>query len=72
VLILTRRQEEAVAIGSNIQVKVVGIRRGFVRLGFIVPDDVVVLRTELLPQLKHQLRAIEQLQNLTAGRKLGG
>lgn len=59
-LILTRRTDEEIEIGPNIRVKVVEIRNGSVRLGFIVPDDVTVLRAELIPKIKFDLSAQRQ------------
>jgi carbon storage regulator len=46
-LVLSRRPEESIAIGSNITVVVLGIRGNQVRLGFRAPRDVVIDRTEV-------------------------
>ena len=53
-LILTRRVGEAVVIGNNITVRVLGIKGGQVRIGFDVPKEVEVLRTELIGKAKKQ------------------
>ena len=53
-LILTRRVGEAVVIGNNITVRVLGIKGGQVRIGFDVPKGVEVLRTELLNKPKKE------------------
>lgn len=53
-LILTRRVGEAVQIGDNITVRVLGMKGGQVRLGFDVPKDVNVMRTELLNKPKKE------------------
>ncbi len=47
-LILTRRKEESVIIDGDIRVVVLGIKNGQVRLGFEAPDDVNIVREELL------------------------
>jgi len=47
-LILTRRKEESIIINSDIKIKILGIDRGVVKLGFEAPDEVVILREELL------------------------
>ncbi len=48
-LILTRSYEQSVIINGDIKVTVLGIdRRGTVRLGFDAPDDVNIVREELL------------------------
>lgn len=48
-LILARKRDEVVKIGENIEVKVLEIRGGTVRLGFEAPKDVLILRSELVP-----------------------
>lgn len=53
-LILTRRVGEAVQIGDNITVRVLGVKGGQVRIGFDVPKDVNVMRTELLNKPKKE------------------
>lgn len=47
-LILTRNAGEAVMIGSDVCVTVLGVKGRQVRLGIRAPDDVRVLRDELL------------------------
>ncbi len=47
-LILTRRKEESIIINGDIKIKILGIDRGVVKLGFEAPDEVVILREELL------------------------
>jgi len=47
-LILTRRNEESIFINGNIKVTVLGVDRGYVKLGFEAPDDVEIMREELL------------------------
>lgn len=46
-LVLTRREQESIWIDDKIQVKVVSIRRGRVRLGFEAPSDIVIDREEV-------------------------
>ena len=50
-LILTHCKEESVIINGNIKVKVLGIDpRGQVRLAFVAPDEVDIVREELLKE----------------------
>ena len=48
-LVLTRRVGETILIGDDIEVKVSLIdgRNGYVRLTFIAPDDVAIVRKEI-------------------------
>ncbi|TYT26175.1 carbon storage regulator [Luteimonas viscosa] len=48
-LILTRREGEAIQIGDGIRLQVTSVRDGKVRIGIEAPPDVLVLREELLP-----------------------
>ena len=47
-LILTRRKEESIIIDGNIKITVLGVDRGHVKLGFEAPEDVNIVREELL------------------------
>jgi len=50
-LILTRSYEQSVIINGDIKVTVLGIdRRGTVKLGFEAPEEVVIVREELLEE----------------------
>lgn len=46
-LVLTRKKNELIQIGSQIVVKVIATGRGKVKLGIDAPADVRVLRAEL-------------------------
>ena len=51
-LILTRKVGETLTIGDNIEVTVLEVRGGQVRIGVSAPRDVVVNRKEILNRLK--------------------
>lgn len=46
-LVLTRRNGEALRIGPEVRIRVLSISRGQVRLGVEAPGDLLVLRDEL-------------------------
>ena len=46
-LVLCRTQGERICIGDDIQITLVTVRHGIVRLGLEVPDDVTTLRKEV-------------------------
>jgi carbon storage regulator CsrA len=56
-LVLSRKQDSAVHIGSDIMVKVLSVKRHAVTLGIDAPDNVRILRDELVPQLDQQQQA---------------
>jgi carbon storage regulator len=49
-LVLTRRIGEELIIADNIRVQVLGIKGKVVRLGFMAPSSIRVLRMELLTE----------------------
>lgn len=46
-LILSRKQDDSVMIGDEIEIKVIAIDKNSVRLGFSAPESYVILRGEL-------------------------
>ncbi|TLD81905.1 carbon storage regulator [Helicobacter sp. MIT 05-5293] len=53
-LILSRKQDDSVLIGDNIEIKVISIDKGSVRLGFSAPENFVILRGELKEAITSQ------------------
>jgi len=50
-LVLTRRKGESIAIGDNIQIQVLSVKGGQVRIGVNAPRDVSVNREERIIDL---------------------
>jgi len=46
-LVLSRKLDEAIWLGDNIKIKIMGIEKGVVKLGIDAPNDVTILREEL-------------------------
>lgn len=59
-LVLTRRVEESILIGDNIEVKIVQVRgagdQAMVRIGIAAPPDVRVLRKEVFEEVGRENR----------------
>ena len=51
-LVLTRKLGETVLLGDEVEVTVVGMGVDGVRLGFVAPKDVRVMREELGPSVE--------------------
>jgi len=47
-LILTRRPEESIIIDGDIKIKILSVNVNQVRIGFEAPEEVVIVREELL------------------------
>lgn len=55
-LILTRRAGETLHIGDDIKITVFGIQGKQVKLGIVVPDDMVVYREEVYLRIMEENR----------------
>ncbi|RRJ62301.1 carbon storage regulator [Paenibacillus oralis] len=64
-LVLRRKVGEAVMIGDEIQVQILGIEGDQIKLGFLAPKDVSILRQELYQGIvAENLAAKEQISLL--------
>ncbi|NLG35978.1 MAG: carbon storage regulator CsrA [Lentisphaerae bacterium] len=59
-LVLTRKLEEGVMIGDEIEVRVLGIHGDQVRLGFSAPRNVPVFRKEVFVAIQEENRQAAQ------------
>lgn len=53
-LILTRKPEQSIMIGDDVEVKVLDIHDNKVRLGISAPKDVVVHRREVYQEIRRE------------------
>ncbi|TLD96607.1 carbon storage regulator [Helicobacter jaachi] len=53
-LILSRKQDDSVIIGDDIEIRIISIDKGSVRLGFSAPASCVILRGELKEAISSQ------------------
>lgn len=51
-LVLTRSVSESIIINNNIEVTVLGVKRGQVKLGITAPRDVLVNRKEIQQRIE--------------------
>lgn len=54
-LVLSRKKNEIIRIGDNIEVKVLAVQGDRVRLGIAAPQDVRILRHEILEHCEESL-----------------
>ncbi|CCU80809.1 Carbon storage regulator [Halanaerobium saccharolyticum subsp. saccharolyticum DSM 6643] len=63
-LVLTRKKDEKIIIGQDIEITVVGIDNGSVQLGISAPKEIEILRKELLEDVKKENRAAAENKDL--------
>lgn len=56
-LILSRKKEESLILNGNIEVKILEVANGIVKLGIVAPRDVEVHRKEIYDKIKEENRA---------------
>lgn len=56
-LVLARKVNEVIMIGDDIEIMVVSLIPGGVKIGINAPDNVQIMRKELVPKLKFDHRA---------------
>jgi len=59
-LVLTRKNDEAIRIGDDIVIRVVAIEKGAVRLGIEAPRSMTILREELIEAVTEENRKAAQ------------
>ncbi|WP_078995471.1 carbon storage regulator [Lysobacter enzymogenes] len=67
--VITSKPSQAIYIGENVEVRVLRVRNGNVRLGFTAPRDVLILRSELLDLLRRAEIPSGTSQGETAARR---
>lgn len=53
-LVITRKKDESVLIGDDIEIKIVKVEDGSVKLAISAPKDVTILRKEILDKVKDE------------------
>jgi len=62
-LVLARKLDESIMIGDDINIKIISIEKGVVKLGIDAPKDVSIIRNELLEDVKELNIAASKKQN---------
>ena len=53
-LILTRKKDESIIINGNIEIKIIEIEDGKIRVGIEAPKDIEIMRKELYLRIKEE------------------
>lgn len=64
-LVLSRKSNESIVIGENIEVVILDIKDGTVKIGINAPRDVKVFRKEIVDEIKREnALAVESNQEM--------
>ena len=64
-LVLSRKQNEKIRIGSNIIITILGVSENQVKIGIEAPNDVKILREEIFENIKkHTVEASEKSKEI--------
>ncbi|MFC1676086.1 carbon storage regulator CsrA [Planctomycetota bacterium] len=58
-LVLSRRKDESIVVGEDIEVKILGIRGNKVRLGITAPSSVTVHRREIFEAIAREAKRVK-------------
>lgn len=53
-LVITRKKDESLLIGDDIEIKIVKVEDGSVKLAILAPRDVTILRKEVFDRVKEE------------------
>ena len=53
-LVISRKENQRIKIGDNIEIVIVSIDKNQVKIGIEAPRDVQILRSELLEEIKNE------------------
>lgn len=53
-LVLSRKAGQSIVIANDVEVKVLAVEKGVVRIGVVAPSDVPVWRDEIYQRLTHK------------------
>lgn len=56
-LILTRKRDESIIIDDKIEVKIISLEDGKVKLGISAPDEITIHRKEVYMEIKEENKA---------------
>ncbi len=62
-LILTRKVGESIMIGDSVEVKILGLRAGQVKIGIEAPKDLKVHREEIYERIRAEEASQRQASN---------
>lgn len=64
-LVLSRKEEQSIIIGENIEIKILSIKGDTVKIGISAPPELKIYRKEVLEEIqKANINAVKSSKNL--------
>ncbi|KAB3526642.1 carbon storage regulator CsrA [Alkaliphilus serpentinus] len=63
-LVLTRKTDESIVLGKDIEIKILGIEEGKVKVGISAPKNIEIYRKEVYLTIEEENKAASKPQNL--------
>ncbi len=64
-LVLSRKEEESIMIGENIEIKILSVKGDTVKIGIIAPPEMKIYRKEIFEEIqKANLEALKSSKNI--------
>lgn len=64
-LVLSRKEEQSIIIGDNIEIKILSIKGDTVKIGISAPPELKIYRKEVLEEIQRaNIKAVESSKNL--------
>lgn len=65
-LVISRKTDETILLGDDIEIKVISVDNNTVKLGISAPKDISILRKEIYEKIKEEnINAISKKSNLS-------
>ncbi|MGE4284123.1 MAG: carbon storage regulator CsrA [Clostridia bacterium] len=64
-LVLTRKKEQSIIIGDNIEISIIDIQGDQVRIGINAPKDISIHRKEVFLEIQQENKAAAQVKNIS-------
>lgn len=61
-LVVTRKKDESILIGDNIEIKIIKIDDGSVKLAIEAPKDITILRSELYNEVQQENKNASKIE----------
>lgn len=70
-LVLTRKQNESIVVGKDIEIKILAIEDGKVKVGIEAPRDIEIFRKEIYVEIENEnVSAVNQSINMDILKKM--